>query len=152
MQKATPSLSSGQASASQEEIAMFANVARNTVGTISKICSARGHVKPAYRPIKVACPTHIAATIDSLLACKRPRESLLSPTIIQLGHATAALLLNPAYASQPHKLVSRHSTLQPRPVLRRFRGLDIDPAYVDVAIDRWAARTGLEPRLEGSAS
>ena len=32
---------------------------------------------------------------------------------------------------------------------RRFRGLDIDPAYVDVAIERWSARTGLEPRLEG---
>jgi DNA modification methylase len=31
---------------------------------------------------------------------------------------------------------------------RRFRGLDIDPAYVDVAIERWSARTGLEPRLE----
>jgi DNA modification methylase len=30
---------------------------------------------------------------------------------------------------------------------RRFRGLDIDPAYVDVAIERWSARTGLEPRL-----
>ena len=29
---------------------------------------------------------------------------------------------------------------------RRFRGLDIDPAYVDVAIERWAAMTGKEPR------
>jgi DNA modification methylase len=35
---------------------------------------------------------------------------------------------------------------------RRFRGLDIDPAYVDVAIERWSARTGLEPQLERSAS
>jgi DNA modification methylase len=35
---------------------------------------------------------------------------------------------------------------------RRFRGLDIDPAYVDVAIERWSARTGLEPRLEESVS
>ncbi len=35
---------------------------------------------------------------------------------------------------------------------RHFRGLDIDPAYVDIAIDRWAARTGLEPLLEGHAS
>ena len=33
---------------------------------------------------------------------------------------------------------------------RRFRGLDVDPAYVDVAIERWSARTGLEPRLEES--
>jgi DNA modification methylase len=31
---------------------------------------------------------------------------------------------------------------------RRFRGLDIDPAYVDVALERWSARTGLEPRLQ----
>ena len=35
---------------------------------------------------------------------------------------------------------------------RCFRGLDIDPAYVDVAIERWSERTGLEPRLEGPAS
>ena len=35
---------------------------------------------------------------------------------------------------------------------RRFRGLDIDPAYVDVAIERWSARTGIEPLLEGPAS
>jgi DNA modification methylase len=35
---------------------------------------------------------------------------------------------------------------------RRFRGLDIDPSYVDVAIDRWVAATGLEPRLEERAS
>ncbi|MGZ5875860.1 MAG: site-specific DNA-methyltransferase [Bradyrhizobium sp.] len=35
---------------------------------------------------------------------------------------------------------------------RRFRGLDIDPLYVDVAIERWSAKTGLEPRLEGAAS
>ena len=31
---------------------------------------------------------------------------------------------------------------------RRFRGLDIDPGYVDVAIERWAALTGLEPVLD----
>ena len=30
---------------------------------------------------------------------------------------------------------------------RRFRGLDIDPAYVDVAIERWSAMTGGTPRL-----
>src|SRR6266481_1581010 len=35
---------------------------------------------------------------------------------------------------------------------RRFRGLDIDPAYVDVAIERWSARTGLEPQLEDRVS
>ena len=35
---------------------------------------------------------------------------------------------------------------------RSFRGLDIDPAYVDVAIERWSARTGLKPHLEEPAS
>ena len=33
---------------------------------------------------------------------------------------------------------------------RRFRGLELDPAYVDVAIDRWIAMTGGTPeRVEG---
>lgn len=31
---------------------------------------------------------------------------------------------------------------------RRFRGLDIDPAYVDVAVERWASATGRAPVLE----
>jgi DNA modification methylase len=35
---------------------------------------------------------------------------------------------------------------------RRFRGLEIDPAYVDVVIERWSARTGIEARLEEPAS
>ena len=30
---------------------------------------------------------------------------------------------------------------------RRFRGLDLDPAYVDVAIERWVAMTGGRPEL-----
>ena len=32
---------------------------------------------------------------------------------------------------------------------RRFRGLDIDPAYVDVAIARWSALTGRAAVLAG---
>lgn len=35
---------------------------------------------------------------------------------------------------------------------RRFRGLDIDPAYVDVAIERWAMMTGGTPHLEQKGS
>jgi len=31
---------------------------------------------------------------------------------------------------------------------RRFRGLDIDPAYVDLAVERWVAMTGKEAVLE----
>ena len=31
---------------------------------------------------------------------------------------------------------------------RRFRGCDIDPAYVDVALERWAQMTGGTPELE----
>ena len=30
---------------------------------------------------------------------------------------------------------------------RRFRGLDIDPAYVDIAIQRWSDLTGKKPEL-----
>jgi len=29
---------------------------------------------------------------------------------------------------------------------RRFRGIELDPAYVDVALERWRSMTGLEPR------
>ena len=31
---------------------------------------------------------------------------------------------------------------------RRFRGLDIDPGYVDVALERWSAMTGGTPHLD----
>jgi DNA modification methylase len=31
---------------------------------------------------------------------------------------------------------------------RRFRGMDIDPAYIDVAVERWTAMTGRAARLE----
>ena len=35
---------------------------------------------------------------------------------------------------------------------RRFRGLELDPAYVDVALARWTAMTGNEPRLAKQGS
>lgn len=35
---------------------------------------------------------------------------------------------------------------------RRFRGVEIDPAYVDVALDRWRAMTNKEPKLVKEAS
>ena len=31
---------------------------------------------------------------------------------------------------------------------RCFRGIDVDAAYVDVAVDRWMAKTGSEPQRE----
>jgi DNA modification methylase len=34
---------------------------------------------------------------------------------------------------------------------RRFRGCDIDPAYVDVAVERWVQMTGGTATLERSA-
>lgn len=34
---------------------------------------------------------------------------------------------------------------------RRFRGIDIDPAYVDVAVSRWEAMTGKSAQLEREA-
>jgi hypothetical protein len=37
---------------------------------------------------------------------------------------------------------------------RRFRGIELDPAYVDVAIERWTAMTGGTPeaveRIQGA--
>lgn len=35
---------------------------------------------------------------------------------------------------------------------RRFRGLDIDPAYVDVAVERWQAMTGTQAVLKTRAA
>jgi len=35
---------------------------------------------------------------------------------------------------------------------RRFRGIEIDPAYVDVAIERWRNLTGRSPQLVGRAA
>ncbi|KJC45189.1 hypothetical protein UB31_21130 [Bradyrhizobium sp. LTSP849] len=35
---------------------------------------------------------------------------------------------------------------------RRFRGIEIDPKYVDVALERWSAQTALELQLEGAVS
>lgn len=34
---------------------------------------------------------------------------------------------------------------------RRFRGCDINPAYVDVAVERWVQLTGGTPVLEPAA-
>ena len=34
---------------------------------------------------------------------------------------------------------------------RRFRGVEIDPAYVDVAIDRWETMTGGKAKLSRKA-
>jgi hypothetical protein len=33
---------------------------------------------------------------------------------------------------------------------RRFVGCDIDPAYVELALDRWSAMTGAEPVFEAT--
>ena len=30
---------------------------------------------------------------------------------------------------------------------RVFRGMELDPAYIDVAIERWCALTNLQPKL-----
>jgi len=44
-------------------------------------------------------------------------------------------------------LGSGSSLLAAERVGRRFRGLDIDPAYVDLAMERWTHLTGREPQL-----
>jgi DNA modification methylase len=35
---------------------------------------------------------------------------------------------------------------------RRFRGMDIDPLYVDLVVERWTALTGGKPRLKRSTA
>lgn len=35
---------------------------------------------------------------------------------------------------------------------RRFRGMDIDPAYVDLAVERWVAMTNKKPKLRRAAA
>lgn len=89
------------------------------------------------------------ASVSSLQANRR-EDLTLHPTVKPIGLVADAV-----------KDVTRHGDLVLDLFLgsgttllaaertgRRFRGIEIDPAYVDIAIERWSAQTGLEPRLE----
>jgi DNA modification methylase len=91
------------------------------------------------------------ASVNSMRGSRR-EDLALHPTVKPTGLVADAiqdvtqrgdLVLDPFLGSGTTLMAAERTG-------RRFRGLDIDPAYVDVAIERWSARTGLEPRLEGS--
>lgn len=91
------------------------------------------------------------ASVNSLAASRR-EDLALHPTVkptalvgdaIQDVTARGALVLDTFLWSGTTLIAAERTG-------RRFRGLDIDPAYVDVAVERWAAMTGEKPRLRRS--
>ena len=83
------------------------------------------------------------------------REDLnLHPTVKPVGLVADAIkdVTRHGDLVMDHFLGSGTTLLAAERTGRRFRGLEIDPGYVDVAIERWSARTGLTPRLEGQTS
>jgi DNA modification methylase len=93
------------------------------------------------------------ASVNSLAGSRR-EDLALHPTVkptalvadaIQDVTARGALVLD-TFLGSGTTLVAAERTG------RRFRGLDIDPAYVDVAVARWAAMTGGTPRREEATS
>src|ERR1700730_18016187 len=93
------------------------------------------------------------ASVNSLGGSRR-QDLSLHPTVKPTGLVADAILdlTRRRHLALDLFLGSGTTLLAAERTGRRFRGLDIDPAYVDVAIERWSARTGLEPRLEGPTS
>jgi ParB-like chromosome segregation protein Spo0J len=126
--------------------------------------SARSRLAVSYRPV------------GELIADPRNARTHPKRQIDQLKASIAAFgFTNPILADPAGNIIAGHGRLQAAramgftevPVIilpglsesacgradrRRFRGVEIDPAYVDVAIERWSARTGLALRLERPAS
>lgn len=91
------------------------------------------------------------ASVNSLAGSRR-EDLALHPTVkptalvadaIQDVTARGALILDTFLGSGTTLIAAERTG-------RRFRGLDIDPAYVDVAVERWAVMTGGKPRLRRS--
>jgi DNA modification methylase len=85
------------------------------------------------------------ASVNSMRGSRR-EDLALHPTVKPTGLVADAIQDLDLFLGSGTTLLAAERTG------RRFRGLDIDPGYVDVAIERWSARTGLEPRLEEPAS
>jgi DNA modification methylase len=89
------------------------------------------------------------ASVNSLRGSRR-EDLALHPTVKPIGMAADAI----QDVTRRGDLVldlfvgSGTTLLAAERVGRRFRGVEIDPAYVDVAIERWSQRTGQEPVLE----
>ena len=88
------------------------------------------------------------ASVNSLRGSRR-EDLALHPTVKPVAMVADAI----CDVSRQGELVldiflgSGTSLIAAERVGRRFRGLDIDPAYVDVALERWTQITGREPVL-----
>jgi hypothetical protein len=93
------------------------------------------------------------ASVSSIRGSRRD-DLNLHPTVKPVGLVADAIkdVTRHGDLVMDHFLGSGTTLLAAERTGRRFRGLEIDPGYVDVAIERWSARTGLEPRLEGQTS
>lgn len=93
------------------------------------------------------------ASVNSFRGSRR-EDLALHPTVKPTGLVADAIkdvtrhndLVLDTFLGSGTTLIAAHRTG------RRFRGIDLDPAYVDVAIDRWSALTGQDPQREGEAS
>ena len=88
------------------------------------------------------------ASVNSLRGSRR-EDLALHPTVKPVAMVADALCDVTAQGDLVLDIFlgSGTSLIAAERVGRRFRGLDIDPAYVDVAITRWSELTGKEPSL-----
>ncbi len=88
------------------------------------------------------------ASVNSMRGSRR-EDLALHPTVKPVAMVADAI----CDVTRQNELVldiflgSGTSLIAAERVGRRFRGVDIDPAYVDVALVRWSALTGKEPQL-----
>ncbi len=89
------------------------------------------------------------ASVNTLAGARR-RDLDLHPTVKPVGLVADAIkdVTRQGDVVLDAFLGSGTSLIAAERVGRRFRGLDIDPAYVDVAIERWTAMTGQTAVLE----
>ena len=119
------------------------------------VSQAEDHLAPlldAYRRLRIkldkAAQDVVAAyateeDLSQQLADARERLNQRVTTAYELGPAATLDLF----------LGSGTTLVAAERVGRRFRGLDVDPAYVDVAISRWTSMTGGVPeRAEGGVA
>ena len=93
------------------------------------------------------------ASVNSLQGSRR-KDLALHPTVKPTGLVADAIqdVTNRGDLVLDIFLGSGTTLMAAERTGRRFRGLDIDPAYVDVAIERWSARTGIEARRHEEGS
>ena len=98
----------------------------------------------AEAPWTVAFPLVVAAAV---LAWWGARNDRVRPIMAGVGCLLAAA--GTAHAQTLNDLYPELATLiAAERTGRRFRGLDIDPLYVDLVVERWRNLTGGRPRLK----